>query len=288
MTTNPIRRISVLSTGSVVIHPQHVRSGGTPQMWWLLTSRRWTDPLPINAYVIEHDTGLILFDTGQDRAAVTDPDYNPGGFTGFIYRRIGRFNIEPRDTLSAQLAALGYDIAQVRTAILSHLHPDHAGGVPQLRHANLVVSQDEWDALVGPKAAMIGLMRNHVDLSGLQWKRISFEPTFDPSLTPFTEAHDVLGDGTLTLLPTPGHTPGSMSLLVRQPDTAPLLMVGDLTYDVHLLNEKRLPGMGHKHQMKNTTDKIHQLRENYPDLVILPAHDPQAASRLAAATATRT
>jgi N-acyl homoserine lactone hydrolase len=288
MTTNPIKRVSVLSTGSVVIHPQHVRSEGTPEMWWLLTSRRWTDPLPINAYVIEHDKGLILFDTGQDRAAVTDPDYNPGGFTGFIYRRIGRFNIEPQDTLSAQLAILGYDIAQVRTAILSHLHPDHAGGVPQLRHANLVVSQDEWDALVGPKAKMIGLMRNHVDLTGLQWDRITFEPTTDPSLAPFTEAHDLFGEGTLTLLPTPGHTPASMSLLVRQPGTVPLLMVGDLTYDVHLFDEKHLPGAGHKHQMKNATDKVHQLRETHPDLVILPAHDPEAANRLAAATAART
>ena len=287
MPTNMIKRVSVLSTGSVIIHPQHVRSEGTPEMWWLLTSRRWTDPLPINAYVIEHDKGLILFDTGQDRAAVTDPDYNPGGFTGFIYRRIGRFNIEPQDTLSARLAILGYDITQVRTAILSHLHPDHAGGIPQLRHANLVVSQDEWDALVGPKAAMIGLMRNHVDLTGLHWDRITFEPTTDPSLAPFTEAHDLFGDETLTLLPTPGHTPGSMSLLVRQPGTVPLLMVGDLTYDVHLLDAKHLPGMGHKHQMKNATDKIHQLRETHPGLVILPAHDPEAANRLAAATATR-
>ena len=40
---------------------------------WLLTTWRWTDSLPINAYVIDHEDGLILFDTGQDRAAVTDP-----------------------------------------------------------------------------------------------------------------------------------------------------------------------------------------------------------------------
>jgi glyoxylase-like metal-dependent hydrolase (beta-lactamase superfamily II) len=287
MTTNPIKRVSVLSTGSVEIHPQHVRSEGTPQMWWLLTSRRWTNPLPINVYVIEHESGLVLFDTGQDRAAVTDPDYNPGGFTGFIYRRIGRFNIEPQDTLSAQLGMLGYNIADVRTAIFSHLHPDHAGGVPQLRHANLVVSQDEWDALTGPKADMIGLMRNHVDLTGLQWDRIAFQPATDPSLAPFTQAHDLLGDGTLTLLPTPGHTPGSMSLLVRQPGAAPLLMVGDVTYDVHLLDEGHLPGMGNRHHMKDATDKIHRLRKTHPDLVILPAHDPEAANRLAAASSAR-
>ena len=56
-------------------------------LWWLLTSRRWTAPRPINVYVIEHRDGLVLFDTGQDRASVTDPHDFPGGIVGFFYRR---------------------------------------------------------------------------------------------------------------------------------------------------------------------------------------------------------
>ena len=286
-TTNPIKRVSVISTGSVQIHPQHVRSEGTPQMWWLLTSRRWTKALPINVYVIEHEHGLILFDTGQDRAAVTDPAYYPGGFTGFIYRRLARFNIGPDDTLAARLATLGYDVSDVRTAVLSHLHPDHAGGVACLPHADLVVSDQEWEALIARGAKMNGLMRNHVDLPGVRWRRITPQPTSDDSLAPFTDAHDLLGDGTLTLLPTPGHTPGSLSLLVRRPGSVPLLMVGDVTYDVHLLDEGHLPGVGIRRQMKEATDKILELRTTHPDLVILPAHDPDAANRLAAATQLR-
>ena len=286
-TTNPIKRVSVISTGSVQIHPQHVRSEGTPQMWWLLTSRRWTKALPINVYVIEHEHGLILFDTGQDRAAVTDPAYYPGGFTGFIYRRLARFNIGPDDTLAARLATLGYDVSDVRTAVLSHLHPDHAGGVACLPHADLVVSDQEWEALIARGAKMNGLMRNHVDLPGVGWRRITPQPTSDDSLAPFTDAHDLLGDGTLTLLPTPGHTPGSLSLLVRRPGSVPLLMVGDVTYDVHLLDEGHLPGVGIRRQMKEATDKILELRTTHPDLVILPAHDPDAANRLAAATQLR-
>jgi len=286
-TTNPIKRVSVISTGSVQIHPQHVRSEGTPQMWWLLTSRRWTKSLPINVYVIEHEHGLILFDTGQDRAAVTDPAYYPGGFTGFIYRRFARFNLGPDDTLAARLATLGYDASDVRTAVFSHLHPDHAGGVACLRHADLVVSDHEWEALIARDANMNGLMRNHVDLPGLRWRRITPQPTSDDSLAPFTDAHDLLGDGTLTLLPTPGHTPGSLSLLVRRPGSVPLLMVGDVTYDVHLLDEGHLPGVGIRRQMKEATDKILELRTTHPDLVILPAHDPDAANRLAAATQLR-
>jgi hypothetical protein len=67
-------------------------------------SRQWTPPRPINVYVIEHAKRLILFDTGQDRASVTDENYFPGGFTGYLYDRLARFDITESDTLSAQLA----------------------------------------------------------------------------------------------------------------------------------------------------------------------------------------
>ena len=73
--TDPIRRVSVVSTGQVQIRPDHLASTWRPTAWWLLASRRWTGPRPINAYVIEHRDGLVLFDTGQDRASVTDPGY---------------------------------------------------------------------------------------------------------------------------------------------------------------------------------------------------------------------
>jgi hypothetical protein len=79
--TDPILRVSVVSTGQVQIRPDHLASTWRPTAWWLLASRRWTGPRPINAYVIEHRDGLVLFDTGQDRASVTDPDYFPGDLT---------------------------------------------------------------------------------------------------------------------------------------------------------------------------------------------------------------
>jgi N-acyl homoserine lactone hydrolase len=73
--TDPILRVSVVSTGQVQIRPDHLASTWRPTAWWLLASRRWTGRRPINAYVIEHRDGLVLFDTGQDRASVTDPGY---------------------------------------------------------------------------------------------------------------------------------------------------------------------------------------------------------------------
>ena len=282
--TDPILRVSVVSTGQVQIRPDHLASTWRPTAWWLLASRRWTGPRPINAYVIEHRDGLVLFDTGQDRASVTDPGYFPGAITGVLYGRLARFEISPQQTLSAGLDRLGYAAGDVRIAVLSHLHQDHIGGLAELSHADIMVSQAEWDTLSSPLPEMRGLMRRHIDLPGLRWQRIEPELTGDPDLAPFQACHDLFGDGSLVLLPTPGHTPGSMSLLVRRPGRPPMMMVGDLTYDAHLLQIGHVPGVGSRHRLREASAMINTMRQRDPGLVILPAHDPEAASRLAQAT----
>jgi N-acyl homoserine lactone hydrolase len=279
-TPDPVRAVSVVSTGTVEIHPEHVLGTRKPLYWWLLTSRRWLPPRPINVYAIEHARGLFLFDTGQDRASVTDDSYFPGGFIGVIYDRLARFHIGERETLDAQLGTLGYSVTDVDTAMLSHLHQDHIGGIPALDRADLLVSAEEWKELSGPAPEARGFLRDHIQIPDRRWQRIGFEPTRDPALAPFTGALDVAGDGSLILLPTPGHTPGSFSLLVRRRGRAPLLMVGDLTYAAELLERRRTPGVGVRRDLLATTDKVLALKDRMPGLVILPAHDPGAARRL--------
>jgi N-acyl homoserine lactone hydrolase len=75
-----------------------------------------------------------------------------------------------------------------------------------------------------------------------------------------------------------------MSMLVRRPGRPPLIMVGDLTYDVHLLQTGHVPGVGSRRRLRETTAMVNTMRQRHPGLVILPAHDPGAASRLAQAT----
>jgi glyoxylase-like metal-dependent hydrolase (beta-lactamase superfamily II) len=277
----PVQAVSVISTGTVRIRPEHPYGSRKPMYWWLLTSRHWTPPRPINVYVIEHARGLILFDTGQDRASVTDDTYFPGGLTGYLYDRLARFYIGEQDTLASQLATLGYAPADVDTAILSHLHEDHIGGLAELAGADLLVSAAEWAELSRPGPELRGFLRDHIQLPGLKWHRVSPEPAADPGLAPFTESLDVMGDGSLVLLPTPGHTAGSMSLLVRRAGRPPLLLAGDLTYGAEILQRGQLPGVGARRQLAESTRKVLALAEQ-PGLVVLPAHDPAAARRLLA------
>lgn len=250
--------------------------------WWILASRRWLTARPINVYVVEHSDGLVVFDTGQDRASVTDSEYFPGGATGVIYRRLARFHVSEDETLTSGLDRLGYQPSDVTHAVISHLHQDHIGGIRDLSKAELLVSAAEWAEFSRFAPQPRGYLREHIDVPGANWKRIAFEPTHDRTLAPFTESLDVMGDGSLVLLPTPGHTSGSMSLLVRRAAGPPLLLVGDLTYDAALLARRQVPGVGSRRQLAATTDRVLALAERLPGLVVLPAHDPTAASRLAA------
>jgi hypothetical protein len=74
-------------------------------------------------------------------------------------------------------------------------------------------------------------------------------------------------------------------MLVRRPGRPPLLLVGDLTYDVDLLSAGHVPGVGDRGQLRETVGKVNALRRRHPDLVVLAAHDPAAATLLADAEA---
>jgi N-acyl homoserine lactone hydrolase len=168
----------------------------------------------------------------------------------------------------------------VDTVIVSHLHEDHIGGLGELTGSELLVSAAEWAELARSAPELRGFLRSHIRLPVLNWHQVSPEPTNDPALAPFTESLDVMGDGSLVLLPTPGHTAGSVSLLVRRAARPPLLLAGDLTYGAELLQRRQLPGVGSRRRLAESTRKVLALQHQQPGLVVLPAHDPTAAQRL--------
>ena len=285
--TSKIKRVARFSTGTVDIHPQHAYRGRTPMYWWILTSRRWLTGRPINVYVIEHSDGVVVFDTGQDRASVTDPRYFPDGPAGVIYRRLARFQVDEHETLTAGLERLGYHATDVRAAVISHLHQDHIGGISEIPQADLLVSPDEWRSLHRPMAEPRGLLPAHIEMPGLKWTQVEFGALDDAALRPFTSGHDVFGDSSLMILPTPGHTPGSMSMFVRRVEGPPILLCGDLTYDIHAFERGVSSGVGNRRHLRRTRDRVLGLRAVNPGMQILAAHDPAAAELLNAATLDR-
>jgi len=279
--TPAIKSVRTLSTGMGAQHEEHRYGSWKPALWWIFASKSWVE-IPILVYVIEHRDGLVLFDAGMDRAAVTDPRYVENPITRLFQRNLFQLEIGPAETLANKLQELGYNTADVRTAAVSHLHFDHVGCIKEIPQAELLVSEAEWKQLDEPHPERDFFLQKHIQLPGAKWRQIEFQPTDDPVLGAFGECFDVMGDGSMVLLPTPGHTAGSMSMLVRSVSTPPMLMVGDLTYAPESLHKDQLPGTGDKELLLQSYAKVRALKEQLPDLVILPCHDIEAAQKVSA------
>ncbi len=278
-----IRSLHVLSSGTAEQHEEHRYGTWMPRTMWALLSRSWVK-LPINYFLIVHRDGPVLFDTGLDPSILTDPSYIDSPIGRFLLRHIFRFENTCGDRLDHLVAATGFDARDIKHAVISHLHFDHVGGIAQIPQANLIVSEDEWAQLSEPHPEREWILREHIEIPGAQWHPIQFQPADDPLLQEFAGAYDVAGDGSMILLPTPGHTPGSMSMLIRQDGWRPILLVGDLTYEARLLEEDITPGTGDADTLRDTYAKVRHLKEQLPDLVLVPAHDFAAAESIAQAT----
>lgn len=274
-----VQAIHAFSTGRAFQHKEHRQGSALPQLWWVLTSQSWVG-LPISVFLIEHKDGLVLFDTGLDPTIATDPSYISQAIGRFLLKRIFRFEIGPEDRLDAVLGAHGFDAGDIRKAIISHLHFDHIGGLSHIPQAELLVSNEEWAQLSEPNPEREWILREHIELPDAKWTQIDFQAGDDFLSALFGGSYDVMGDGSLVLLPTPGHTPGSMSLLVRSMLGPPILLIGDLAYYANAIMNDRIPGTGNAKQLRESYAKLRQLKTQIPDLLIVPSHDDESIAEL--------
>jgi glyoxylase-like metal-dependent hydrolase (beta-lactamase superfamily II) len=176
----------------------------------------------VNVFLVQHPHGLCLFDAGQT-ARASRPGYHPRWHP---YLRLARFELTSEDEVGPQLRTHGIDPGAVRWLVLSHLHTDHVGGVGAFPEAEVLVSRIEWERARGVSGRLRGYVPQHWPLAD----PVLVDPT-GPAVGPFAGSFDVAGDGELLLVPTPGHTPGHLSMLVRDNAAAGgALLGGDIAH----------------------------------------------------------
>lgn len=270
--------VSILETGTVAIRPSH-RSQPADRPVALrrlrvLTDRRWTPPLPINTYLVEHPEGLILFDTGES------PRASHGGYfpkwQPFFHLAVD-IQVGPEEGIGARLRQRGLTASDLKAVVVSHLHHDHGDGLDDLVGAPIYVSEEHWKAF---RHYIPGTMEGAVPK---QWPA-GFAPKIlaptGPAVGPWDRTYPLTSDGRVFAVDTPGHVPGHLALVIRT-ETVTYLLLGDATYDQELLDAELTDGVNKSpRQAVETLRSIKQFaRDN--DVVLLPAHDPHAAQRLA-------
>ncbi|MGN9793005.1 N-acyl homoserine lactonase family protein [Streptomyces sp. OZ13] len=143
---------------------------------------------PVLAYLVQHDRGLILFDTGIGIAdSGTEAHYRPR-----------------RRPLQEALSEAGVTLGDISLVVNCHLHFDHCGGNPLLGGKPILVQEVELAAARRGDYTVDEL----VDFPGATYEELSGEAEIRPGVW---------------IVPTPGHTPGHQSLVVRQGDGTVIL-----------------------------------------------------------------
>lgn len=275
--------VSILETGTIRIRPSHQhQSADRPVILRrakaVFGDRNWTEPLPINTYLIQHPDGPILFDTGESPHASEKgglPWWNP----------FFQFNVDidvPQDAaIGARLAQQGLAPEDLQAVVVSHLHHDHGDGLADLAQARILVGEEHWDFYRKR-------FRGSIEGAAPQYWPENFQPELlrltGPALGPWEKTYPITADGRVVGVPTPGHVPGHLSVVVFG-DDATYLLGGDVTYDQELLDQEETDGVNNNpHLAVEQLRKIKTFAAERP-VVLLPAHDRGAAARLANNTA---
>ncbi|WP_315838933.1 N-acyl homoserine lactonase family protein [Bradyrhizobium prioriisuperbiae] len=177
-------------------------TAGDISMWSPGVNEGKSMPFVDNCYLIKHGADWFIWDTGLADSIADLPDGQKPADPRFLTWR------RPK-TLASQLTQLGLSPADIKSMAVSHTHPDHVGNIEMFPNAMLFVQKAEYD-----------------------WPGANNAPRFVPShpVTKLDGDHDVFGDGSVTILSTPGHTPGHQSLLVKLQHTGAIVLSGDAVH----------------------------------------------------------
>jgi N-acyl homoserine lactone hydrolase len=203
--------------------------------------------LPVPAYLIETESERILVDTGLHPGAVADPEGHYG------QGPISFFALEQERSVADQV-----DLTTLTQVVLTHLHFDHAGGLELIPDSvPVVIQRAEWEA--GREQAAIE--RNFLlprDYAGLGRQPVLVDGD-----------HDLLGDGSVLLLSTPGHTAGHQSVRVGD-----LVIGADVGLFAESLDDLRLPSFADDFEaQRRSAARLRELRD--AGLTVRPGHDPE-------------
>jgi glyoxylase-like metal-dependent hydrolase (beta-lactamase superfamily II) len=224
--------------------------------------------VPIPAFLVEHpQAGPILIDTGLHADVATDVRAALGRAAKIAFT----IDMQPEWAVPAQLAARGIDPAGIALIVMTHLHYDHASGLSQFPRATVVVDEREWEA------ARPGRMRDgylgHLFPASQDWRTIPGD----------ADEIDLLGDGTLRLLSTPGHTAGHRSVVLRLASGGELLLTGDAAYARQTIDDNLVPVLTWDDDTyKSSLRRVRDWVGAHPGAPVIPGHDAETWAGLPA------
>lgn len=265
-------KLTMFQTGWVAVKKPHLEFSGPAALRIpaIITSLSWTDWLPITAFVVEHPEGVFVVDTGETAQMVSDPDYPAcGSGNRFFYRHNLKFILNDTDEIGSQMRQQGIDPDSVSKVIMTHLHSDHMGGMRHFPRAQFIISQK---AIAGHTGALLCRVPDNLNI----------QPTNlnNTSVGAFKQSQPVTKDGTIKIVPTPGHANGHQSVIIDT-DGVSICLVGDAAFSLQQIISGRVGGVVENVSDAKASAQALKIQHQEYNTIMLPTHDPQNAQRLA-------
>ena len=229
--------------------------------------------------VLDHpDFGITLFDTG----------YSPRFYQAtarWPYRAYAKVTpVETSAALSAKsiLEKQGIDPQQVKRIVISHFHADHLCGLLDFPEAEVIASRCAYQTVCGRKglAALRRAFLPQLLPDDLEQRLCLLEHFHDPGIGPFDNCFDLFQDGTVRLIPLPGHTRGQIGALLQTDPDQRKLLVADavwtsrtITNDLDFTSIFRLLAEDFS-AAKQTRQKLVRFHQQFPEVELIPTHCP--------------
>ena len=232
------------------------------RFYQLLFTQKWSAWLPIYCWLIKTEDELILVDTGET-ADIYQKGYLPAGG---LYHKAVQTQITKEEEIPNQLSKIGFKPEDISTIIFTHLHGDHIGGLKYFEHCNIFVSEAEYAFATSKKGNGAGYFPRN-------WPKW-FHPVLidykDGEEGVFKKSH-VLNDGSIVIVPTPGHSVGHQSVIIKTKESH-YFIGGDLTLDNETL-EADIPNviLINQHAERSVRKAHEYVKSN--QAVFLSSHD---------------
>jgi glyoxylase-like metal-dependent hydrolase (beta-lactamase superfamily II) len=237
----------------------------------------------IAAFVIEHPQGRLLIDAGVARDVQEHLKTTP-----WLMRTLASFTLK-EPTVDA-LAARGIKPGDLRAIVLTHSHWDHVSGLADLREVPVWITAEELAHARSDDEG--GKLYRQLEAQG---PLLLHDLIFDRgAYGPFAASHDFFGDGSVVLVPMPGHTPGSVGVFVNLPSGKRFLIIGDTSWTKEGVDwPAEKPWLARRMVdfdaagVREQLVLLHQLQRANPNLIIVPAHDARVHKTISTFAATQ-
>lgn len=256
-------KLHALQTGTADLKQAflHPRPGLAGRLGLLLPGT-WAPPVPIRAWLIEHNGQRILVDTGETHEVKNLP--------------FARYNVTVADELPNALAKIGMTASDLDTVVVTHLHSDHTDGAVHV-NGPVLVSQTEWRAASSRMGRVAQRLSRAPLPAGVDFRPFALN---DGPFGTFAASRRLTDDGRVLAVSTPGHTPGHTSVVAIDDDGRHVLLAGDATDSLEQLRSRRPDAIApNPRLLVQTIDRILAHGRQHPT-VYIPTHDPDSPARL--------